>query len=242
MSRLTRLYPQGWRDRYEDEFLALLEERPPTTRDVLDTLRGAIDAHLHPQQAGGVEPTPWTHRVPGLLAVAAGAIWCAFVLMVGFQLEWEPWPDGLLGWSILLMFLSLPGDYMAAHGRQIAIAFGVIGAGIVIAPLVGWDWPLAIISIVLVFTVFGGMLTMAAIRAELGTGTRWVLIALVVALPVALLIPTAMGFASDRWQAVATLLPYGITWILVGLRLVVRGSATFVDQPGDAVGSEVRPA
>ena len=41
MSRLVRLYPQAWRDRYEDEFIALLEERPPTPGDRLDIVRGA---------------------------------------------------------------------------------------------------------------------------------------------------------------------------------------------------------
>jgi len=33
MSRLVRLYPRRWRDRYEEEFLALLKERPPTMSD-----------------------------------------------------------------------------------------------------------------------------------------------------------------------------------------------------------------
>ena len=73
MSRLVRLYPQAWRDRYGDEFAALLEERPPTAGDVLDTLRGALDAHLHPT-VGASEPAPWTHRLPGLLALTAGLL------------------------------------------------------------------------------------------------------------------------------------------------------------------------
>jgi hypothetical protein len=30
MSRLICLYPADWRARYEDEFLALLAERPPS--------------------------------------------------------------------------------------------------------------------------------------------------------------------------------------------------------------------
>jgi hypothetical protein len=44
---LLRLYPAAWRNRYADEFEALLEERPLGPFDVLDVLIGAVDAHLH---------------------------------------------------------------------------------------------------------------------------------------------------------------------------------------------------
>jgi hypothetical protein len=57
MSALVRLYPKEWRARYEDEFLALLEARPPTLGDQIDIARGAIDARLHPQ-VGPVAPEP----------------------------------------------------------------------------------------------------------------------------------------------------------------------------------------
>ena len=43
---LVRRYPRWWRERYADEVLALLEDRPPSRRDRLDLARGAIDAHL----------------------------------------------------------------------------------------------------------------------------------------------------------------------------------------------------
>ena len=82
VNKLVRLYPRRWRDRYEEEFLALLSERPPTMGDRLDTVRGAIDAHLNPQ--GHSEPTQWTHRIPGLLALIAGAMWS--VAFVAFRL------------------------------------------------------------------------------------------------------------------------------------------------------------
>jgi hypothetical protein len=47
--RLVRLYPRAWRDRYGEEFLALLEERPASVGDVFDVARGATDAWLRPQ-------------------------------------------------------------------------------------------------------------------------------------------------------------------------------------------------
>ena len=49
MSSLLRLYPRPWRDRYGEEFEELLAQRPPSARHRLDIVRGALDAHLHPQ-------------------------------------------------------------------------------------------------------------------------------------------------------------------------------------------------
>ena len=52
MSALIRLYPAAWRERYEAEFLDLLEARPPTLGDRFDILRGALDARVRPQVQG----------------------------------------------------------------------------------------------------------------------------------------------------------------------------------------------
>ena len=65
MTRLIGLYPQTWRDRYEDEFLALLAERPPDPLDSLDIVRGAIDARLHPQVPGSPRPPDRRSRRSG---------------------------------------------------------------------------------------------------------------------------------------------------------------------------------
>jgi hypothetical protein len=60
MSALVRLYPRAWRERYEAEFIELLEARPPTLADRFDILRGALDARLHPQvrRPEAAEPAP----------------------------------------------------------------------------------------------------------------------------------------------------------------------------------------
>jgi hypothetical protein len=49
--RMVRLYPRTWRDRYGEEFLAMLEESPASVRDFLDVAFGALDAWLRPQVA-----------------------------------------------------------------------------------------------------------------------------------------------------------------------------------------------
>ena len=50
---LLRCYPAEWRDRYADEFLALLDQRPPGIRQALDIVGAALDARLHPQLRPG---------------------------------------------------------------------------------------------------------------------------------------------------------------------------------------------
>ena len=49
MSWLLRLYPARWRERYGEEFGAVLASQRASVGLVLDVLGGAIDAHLYPQ-------------------------------------------------------------------------------------------------------------------------------------------------------------------------------------------------
>jgi putative oligomerization/nucleic acid binding protein len=46
---LLRLYPRPWRQRYEEEVGALVEEEPLSVSLVVDLVRGAFDAHAHPE-------------------------------------------------------------------------------------------------------------------------------------------------------------------------------------------------
>lgn len=49
MNWLLRLYPARWRERYGEEFTAVLASQRASPGLVLDVLGGAVDAHLHPQ-------------------------------------------------------------------------------------------------------------------------------------------------------------------------------------------------
>jgi hypothetical protein len=49
MTWLLRLYPARWRERYGEEFGAVLARQRASLGLVVDVLAGAIDAHLHPQ-------------------------------------------------------------------------------------------------------------------------------------------------------------------------------------------------
>ena len=45
-NRLLQLYPRAWRERYGDEFLALVGDRPLGVTQIIDIVSAAIDAHL----------------------------------------------------------------------------------------------------------------------------------------------------------------------------------------------------
>jgi hypothetical protein len=80
------LYPQAWRERYGDELLALLQDRPASLADHLDLIRGAVDARLHPQVPGVAavsdKELPVNQRAFGFLAAAGGIIWILGILSI----------------------------------------------------------------------------------------------------------------------------------------------------------------
>ncbi|MDP9483925.1 MAG: hypothetical protein M3P84_11975 [Chloroflexota bacterium] len=86
-SRWLRLYPRGWRERYEIEMLAVLEARPMDWRTRFDLAGGALDAHIHPLTAPSI---------PIVAAAIAGIAW----LLVGLTSALQPivpdWPGFLL--------------------------------------------------------------------------------------------------------------------------------------------------
>ena len=82
---LVRLYPRAWRERYGEEFVALLEERPASLRDALDVALGAADAHLRPQVASERRVALMIGRMRGSVLAVLWA-WVGVVMAgVGFQ-------------------------------------------------------------------------------------------------------------------------------------------------------------
>ena len=84
MTTLLSLYPRAWRERYEDEFIAILEARPPGPHDRIDIIRGAVDARLHPRAdlGGSLEPPlpvpyngPWNIRRAGQVTLLGGFLY-----------------------------------------------------------------------------------------------------------------------------------------------------------------------
>jgi hypothetical protein len=246
MSRLVRLYPRTWRDRYEEEFLSLITDRPPALLDRIDIVRGALDAHLHPQLPGlEPAPQPLTHRIPGLIALTAGLLWTANVTYLAVWSDLTSDWGSLIGIAIVLMLICLPGDYLADHGRRIAVAIGAVAACIVGANLLGWGWPAFVLYITAELIVLCGLLVVAALRAGIGSSGRWRLVLVAIALPVLIGIPAAVGVTETSPPArllYALTVPYGSAWLLIGLRMAIRGAPTIIDPPAIVIESEVLPA
>jgi hypothetical protein len=250
MSRLVRLYPGRWRERYEAEFLQLIEDRPPSLAGQLDIIRGALDARLHPQVVDAApEPMPWTHRLPGLLSLLAGSSLCLGVLGIAFG----PGPDWgaagtFLGVAPMLMLVSLPGDYLGRQGRRVPVALGLFAGSVVTANLLGWGVPASVIWTVATLGAICGILATAALRAGIAPRGRWIAILGGVLLPMLLvagitLVRETTGVTLVDVTASTTAsfgLPYGLAWLIVGLRMTVRGSPTIIDPPIDT--SAVAPS
>jgi hypothetical protein len=80
---LLRLYPHRWRERYGDEFLALLEQQPVTPAVALDVALGALDAHLraHLSPVGETVGARAMQRLRALRTTAL-TLFCAYITFV----------------------------------------------------------------------------------------------------------------------------------------------------------------
>lgn len=192
MSGLLRLYPRPWRDRYGEEFEALLADRPPTLGHRVDIVRGALDAHLHPQL---VDPDRVTDRWWLVPLVGLGLFGIGVLLMATAPERYDAYGSyresaialvPMLGAIILLIVgiarlsMFLPSDPPALRViASVAVAAGMLWA---IAPWTG----------ILGATFFGATAVVAigAWRAAVIPGR------LAAALAVALSGPTAFFMAT----------------------------------------------
>jgi hypothetical protein len=240
-----RLYPSAWRERYEREFEALLQERPIRWHESVDVLVGAIDAHLHPELLGAT-PKPWTHRLPGLLATSAGLIWTWFFARLLTLGPGDEWGESI-GLAVLLMLCAVPGDYTLPYLRRIGMTIGAIVIAMVVGRAAPWSATGGVLNLVAGATAWllvgAGMLSLAAIRAGIGSRGRWILLAAVGLVPAIVAVPVMGGFGpTDRGGVAAmvvAILPYGVAWAMIGLRMTFRGSVTMYDAPPTESTTEV---
>jgi hypothetical protein len=225
MSRWVDLYPASWRNRYGEEMEWLLAERPPSPRDALDIARGALDAHLEPQLDGAPTPIRWTHRLPGIIALVGGAAWVAW----SEAMAWDTVP--LISLALAAFVVSVLGDYL----HRFATPLGRWILGLVVSAFLSaaLPWPLLVVPSIATLALAGaGLLALAAARAGIdGSMRRW-LVALTVGPTLAIAVVGGLGLIAspDRsplWPALVA--SYGVAWILVGVRMVIRGAPTFDD-------------
>ncbi len=119
LSWLLKLYPHAWRERYEIEMIALLEEHNVTLFTLFDLLLGALDARLNPffRRQNALSSIERTSR----LRIAHSTIFWVFPVF----------------WMCWIAFLSDLSDALwdpltRAH-PLLAIANGVMGIGFSVA-------------------------------------------------------------------------------------------------------------
>ena len=224
MSRLLRVYPRAWRDRYADEITALLEAQPATLLDQLDLIRGALDARLHPQVRGSAAPekeSAMNQRLFGLLATLGGLVWTIGVL-TALVLPPDPYGDpnttlarigGLIGASLMGIALgelgTRPGSAGGYTGHVIGIASIILGLTL----LMPWPWfPIGLVG-------FPILASLAGVRAYQNDRLPGWYAAFLLATSVAA-IAGAFGLATT-FALVALIGPMGI---ILGLLVFLRPS------------------
>jgi hypothetical protein len=226
VSRLLRLYPLSWRERYGAEFLALISERPPSLADRADILRGAIDARLHPQFPGPdrARDRSWFAPLGGLvLLVAAVGIGANGPIQYD---DYGTYRDGsaallpfvaamaLLLFGIYRLMKRLPAESRAAR----ACAWVAIGTGAL--------WSIAPWFAVTALLFFLGLVGFAIGAQRVGVMTRRLTVAIVAELVVPIVLSAAMAVLP--WYALRQsglnllvfLVPLGGLYLLIGIGLL----------------------
>lgn len=231
MSRLVSLYPAAWRARYEDEFMTLLAEQPPTSiGDCIDLIRSALDARLHPQVPSSPRVIDWQALAPltGLVLFAV-ALWLASNGPVQFD-DYGQYRDGsaaggpfilavvLLSIGMYRLLLRLPIEARTAR------AWGWVA--IVTGPL--WATMPWFVPVFLVFLAGSIGLAVGARRA--GLLSTWSVATLVAALsiPAGILIAQLFlpwyAFRVSGLDMVLLIGPIALLWVVFS-GLFVRSSA-----------------
>lgn len=223
MTALVRLYPRAWRDRYEDEFLAVLDDRPPRLLDRLDILLGALDAHLDPEVPDASTPEATRPRrtlrgsLPAILAAAGGLLWIAAVAaMLVAPVDEFGHHDAVLSLVLVLLaqvtlaFAAVElSDRLPAQGRLLRGAGVLLLAG---SALFFLGWPLLPLGL-----YAGFVASMAVGAAVVDQGGRLAGLALVFG--------SLLAFGMNTEGSFMLLaLPIALGWMAVGAwSLGVRG-------------------
>ena len=125
---LLRLYPPAWRDRYGEEFAALLAETRLSPFVVCDVVIGALDAHVHPELAPG--------RVLSMvsrLRTSAVTIFCAYIAFVLAGLALNGASDDTHFSRILASRPELAAPWYFLMGASVLSLLAVVVGGVPIA-------------------------------------------------------------------------------------------------------------
>ncbi len=228
MSTLIRLYPQAWRDRYESEFLGILEARPPSRRDRLDIVRGALDARLHPEIPGRPKTPGRSRQTAGWAAATSVLAGVTYLAWVGLAMrDFRGWDQGepeSVGAMIVLsgvasLLLAVTHVLLALAGQSSMRQFGNVGASVA---AVSFTLTAFGAGTTLLLAVAGSVLLAAAMAGR--TIPIWLSALWIVASVV--LVVTMLDFVAGGGQDIGLvpfLTPFGLVWLLVGFAVAWTG-------------------
>ena len=223
---LLRLYPETWRARYGAEFTELLLARPPSGRDRLDILRGAVDARLNPQltEEPVIRVPTAVDRLLALAGVLAGSLFTVWATILAVATpRWgsmDPVDEGLVatayGAGLLGMILAM--CVLFGLARRYVDELGTVGAISAIVVALAFFFATAGASIIGIVLMTGGTAVLA------GPLSRVVHPFIAAALVVAtILLALAMfGFVASGGQTTFWLFwagAFGPAWMILGVSL-----------------------
>jgi hypothetical protein len=255
MSRLVGLYPRAWRARYAEELEDLVAARPLGFGGAVDIVRGALDAHRHPEL---VDPTvvapvrePVSRRRYEDLRVARrlglGTFIGAVLLVIGTVVALNGpivfdgdggYRDGMAAVPFMLAAMVLLSGGLLGQLIRIGPGHLVARAGAILAFVCGPLWAFGPWLVVLLSLVLAGLVAfgLAAWRAGALPGAAMLAIVASVVASVAIV---AVGIQSqvDRLQglnlfalAILALIP---VWLAIGATLLSLPDVE--DDPAPAV-------
>jgi hypothetical protein len=223
---LLRLYPAAWRARYGAEFTELLLARPPSARDRLDIVRGAVDARLHPQLTEDpvIRVSTPADRLLALAGVVAGALftgWAAVLVAVGPR--WgamELVDEGLMAaaYGALVVAMILAVCVVLGLATRYLDELGSFGAIAAVTIAIGFLLTYAGAGPVAVVVLSGGTVALVPGLARVARP----LVGGFLGLMTILVMLAMFGFVGSGGQATFFYLwmcGYGPAWILVGFSL-----------------------
>lgn len=132
-SRLLRLYPRAWRERYGDELLEVIGDRPLSMQQAIDVVTGAVDAWLSPDVRRAVQANRRPHP-------SGGATMLKSLICADAGVRFSP-RDSAIGAGVMLAWSALFAVLMVAVSRQgfdtaatILLPIGFPGAVVVSMP------------------------------------------------------------------------------------------------------------
>ena len=119
---LLRLYPCAWRELYEDEVLAMLEQHSLSFADGVNLVFGALDAQLHPHL--GTTGMSFYERIVHMFSTLRRSLLVIFCAYIGFILA---------GWAFQKM--TEYDDFVEAARTHsvIGLSFNLVVIGAVVA-------------------------------------------------------------------------------------------------------------